>query len=315
MPPSSPLRARSALALPLAAALVMSLAPDASARTVDPDPDARLRSGVPARFVMGFKGGGGGTLWDEPQDTVLHRFQTGERAGDRFNLPIFDETRGGYTMSAGIFAQGIFFDHLGLEVGLHFVQHTLIEKINWTFTVTTTDGGQTSGFTERARSEHELSWTAVHVPILVKAIVPTGSTRVSLGIGPEFAFASWARTKFDIVEVDEPRERCPGAAVGEDRLPGPSRCGFTGINAKLENSVYLTLVFGIEITAGDFLIPIDIHWSYNFSQPARYLERAILDPDELPTDTDPNRHPNSVTLRTRDTMYGGIRIGIAYQFD
>ena len=42
--------------------------------------------------------------------------------------------------------------------------------------------------------------------------------------------------------------------------------------------------------------------------------RAIIAEDEIPTPVNPDPDPTAVTLKTRDTMYGGVRIGIAYQF-
>lgn len=261
------------------------------------DADSALKKAVPARFIMGVKFGGGGSLWDEPDD--VPRKPDGQAL-----LPIFEETRGGYTMSAGYFLQGIFFDHLGLEVGFHFVKHELLEQIDWTFTEVT----PTNVTTRLAESDTELTFTALHVPILIKAVIPTGTTRISLGVGPEFAFGSWAKTKFKITKTDEP----PGPN-GELLLPGERRV-FRTVNASLEDSVYLTVNFGIEITAGDFIIPIDLHWSYNFSQEKRYLERAIIAEEEIPTPVNPDPDPTAVTLKTRDTMFGGVRIGIAYQF-
>jgi hypothetical protein len=271
----------------------------APARAADADPDAELDKAVPARFVMGVKFGGGGVLWDEPDGTTLSNLSdTGP-----FDLPIFDETRGGYSISAGFFLQGIFFDHLGLEVGFHFVEHKLLEEIDWTFTQAVTSGGQTTVTTFTAESKQELQWTALHLPILVQAVVPAGKTRISLGVGPEFAFHSWDKTVFKITQTDEP----------DGLLPG-SRKAFRSLTATAEDSVYLTVNFGIHIDAGDFLIPIDIHWSYNFSQESGYRDRVVVDPNEIPTDANPDAHPTSISLRTRDTMYGGIRIGIAYQF-
>lgn len=263
------------------------------------DPDSDLKEAVPARFVMGVKFGGGGTLWDEPDGTTLSILD----ATGPFDLPIFDETRGGYTISAGFFMQGIFFDHLGLEVGFHFVEHKLLEEIDWTFTQAVTVGGSTTVTTFTAESKQELQWTAFHLPILVQAIVPAGTTRISLGVGPEFAFHSWDKTLFKITQTDEP----------DGLLPG-SRKAFRSILAKPEDSVYLTVNFGIQIDAGDFVIPIDIHWSYNFSQESGYRDRIIVDPNEIPSNANPDAHPTSITMRTRDTMYGGIRIGLGYQF-
>jgi hypothetical protein len=297
-----------------ALALVMS---QTAATAATPDDD-ELAAGKPVRFVMGFKAGGGGTLWSGPDDTVLRTFSTGPRDGERFDLPIFDETRGGYTMSAGFFLQGIFYEHLGLEIGFHFVQHTMLEEIEWTYTEQR--GNQINTFL--ADSDQQLSWTAFHLPILIKAMVDTGATRVSLGIGPEFSFTSYSRSSFKITDgglrstsTDPNDTTFPFRECfdGAERLPG-TRCNFTRVGTQEKDSVYLAVVFGIEIDAGDFIVPIDIHWSYNFSQPKDYLERVVVDPASLPTEDEPDVRPTGIELRTRDSMYGGIRIGLAYQF-
>ena len=276
------------------------------------DPDASLSTGTPARFVMGFKAGGGGTLWDAPNNTVLRNVVGTDPT---FDIPIFNQTRGGYTMTGGIFAEGIFYDYLGLEVGAYFTQHTLLENTDWTY-FETVNGNVTHQV--EAKSQESLSWTALHVPILIKAVVPSGNTRISLGVGPEFAFGEWSRTKFKVTEVatDGVRQVGPGLTLGGSLDPPPPRAALTTLKSSLQNSVYLTVNFGIEIVAGDFLIPIDIHWSYNFSQRSDYSQRAR--PDRLPDEGGAvsfENHPTSLTLETRDSMYGGINIGIAYQFD
>jgi|GEM_PF-1088251 len=289
----------------------------------EPAPET-LDKAIPARFIMGVKFGGGGTLWDAPDGTVLGK----DERGLDFDTAMFDETRAGYTMSAGFFLEGIFYDHLGIEVGFNFVQHTLLENVKWSYEESN-DGGIQRAF--NAKSDQELSWTALHVPILIKAVVDAGKTRVSLGVGPEFSFTSWSQARFKITEGalsstsvgDENDHNFPrkdGVALypecydGQDRLPG-GRCVFTNLKAKNEDSVYLAVVFGIEITAGDFIIPIDIHWSYNFSQPKGYLERANVDPNTIPTEANGGLvRPSELELKTRDSMYGGLRVGLAYQF-
>jgi hypothetical protein len=267
---------------------------------------APARKPRPARLVMGLKFGGGGTLWDQPDDTVLSTY-TQNGAPQSFTLPIFDETRGGYTLSTGFFVEGIFFEHLGLEIGMQFVQHNLLETIEWTYTETTISGGQTSVVAFQADSEQTLKWTAVHIPILLKAVIPTESTRVSLGVGPEFALSSWGRSSFRITDggVDD--------GSGNMLLPG-SRSALRSVDHRLRDSVYLAVAFGLEITAGDFVVPIDIHWGYNLSQPRAYRERVAIAEDTLPSDANPDVHPSAVELQTRDTMYGGLRVGLAYQF-
>lgn len=290
----------------------------ADPRDPEPAPDVMedgLEKAIPVKFVMGVKFGGGGTLWDEPDGTVLGV----DENGANFDIPIFDETRAGYTMSAGFFLEGIFYEHLGLEVGFHMVQHTLLENIDWSYTEQR--GSQISTF--EATSDQELSWTGLHVPILVKAMVDAGRTRVSLGVGPELEFTTWSRSKFKIKEgglsstnVGDPSDNTfpfDECYDGKTRLPG-TRCDFTRVGVKEQDSVYLAVVFGIEITAGDFLIPIDLHWSYNFSQPKEYLDRVSIDPNTIPNPSNPNARPTGLDLNTRDSMYGGIRIGLAYQF-
>lgn len=319
------LLAAASLAAPALLASVLSATPALAAPPLvaEPAPET-LDKAIPARFIMGVKFGGGGTLWDEPDGTVLGK----DERGIDFDTAMFDETRAGYTMSAGFFLEGIFYDHLGLEVGFNFVQHTLLENVKWSYEESNENGLQRAF---NAKSDQELTWTALHVPILVKAVVDAGKTRVSLGVGPEFSFTSWSQARFKITEgalsstaVDDPNDhnfpRKDGAAVypqcydGQERLPG-GRCVFSRLKAKNEDSVYLAVVFGIEITAGDFIIPIDIHWSYNFSQPKGYLERASLDPNTIPTEANGGLvRPDELELKTRDSMYGGLRVGLAYQF-
>jgi len=309
--------ARAVSAAPaVALATWLSVVPALAAPPTVKQPAPELDKAIPARFVMGVKFGGGGTLWDEPDGTVLGA----DENGDPFSLPIFDETRAGYTMSAGFFLEGIFYEHLGIEVGFHMVQHTLLEEIDWTYTEQRGNGPITRF---EAKSDQELSWTALHVPLLVKAMVDAGKTRVSLGVGPEFAFTTWSRSSFKITEgglsstnVGDPNDSTfpfDECYDGKTRLPG-TRCDFSRVGVKNEDSVYLAVVFGIEIEAGDFLIPIDIHWSYNFSQPKEYLERAEIDPNTLPNPNNPDARPSGLDLKTRDSMYGGLRVGLAYQF-
>jgi MFS family permease len=52
---------------------------------------------------------------------------------------------------------------------------------------------------------------------------------------------------------------------------------------------------------------------YNLSQPRAYRERVAIAEDTLPSDANPDVHPSAVELQTRDTMYGGLRVGLAYQ--
>jgi hypothetical protein len=289
--------------------LLCALAASPASRAEAPDGAVGMPAAPrPARLVMGVKFGGGGALWDQPDETVLSTFRRDpSSAPEAFGVPIFNETRGGYTLASGFFLEGIFFEHLGLELGMHFVQHNLLETIEWTYTETTITNGTPSVVSFRADSEQTLKWTAVHIPLMLKAVVPTGSTRVSLGVGPEFALGSWGRSTFRITDGGV------GDGSGGTELPG-TRKALRGVDYRLRDSVYLAVAFGVQIQAGDFIVPIDLHWGYNLSQPRAYRERVAIDDATIPTDLTPNVHPTSVELQTRDTMYGGLRLGLAYQF-
>ncbi len=258
------------------------------------------------RFSVGLMAGGGGSMWLSPSNTELVSLANGQT----FSLPVFSELRGGYTASFGGYVQLIVFEHLGFQIGAHWVQHTLLEDIDWNFTETITTDFETTLRTQTAVSEQELSFSAFHLPILVKAVIPNGSTRFSIGIGPEFAFGLSSSADFEITEATENGE----PQTGELRLPGP-RAALTQLTAKTLDSVYLNLVFGMEVFVGDFRIPIDLGFSYNMSQGSTYRSRAELDREPAPgTLLSTSNHPTSIRLNGRDTLVGQLRVGIAYEF-
>jgi len=280
---------------------------DPAQTLMDPDQEAR-----PFRLLVGLKGGGGGSLWSEPGGVDIGVDET----GGTFSLPVFDGTRAGYVLSGGVFVEAIIYEHLGFEVGLHFVHRTLLEDIDWSFTDNT--GGSLTAF--ESHTEEEVTWHAFNVPILIKGMIRTDNTRVSLGVGPELAFVERASSKFKITDGalqsdDASDGTFPFASCfdGKARLPG-TRCNFERIGAKPQDSVYLTVAFGIEIAAGEhFVVPIDLRWSYNLSQESDYLDRVEVDPDTIPTAANPNVRPSGVDIRTLDSMFGELRIGFAYR--
>jgi hypothetical protein len=151
-------------------------------------------------------------------------------------------------------------------------------------------------------------------------MVRTGKTRISLGVGPEFAFTMSSSSSFKItkgaLQSSDPTDGTfpySDCFDGKPRLPG-TRCHFERVGTQEVDSIYLTVAFGIEISAGDFVVPIDLHWSYNFSQEDDYLKRVVVDPDTIPTAAQPSVRPRGVDLKTRQSMYGGLRVGLAYRF-
>lgn len=319
------LLAAASLAAPALLASVLSATPALAAPPLvaEPAPET-LDKAIPARFIMGVKFGGGATLWDEPDGTVLGK----DERGIDFDTAMFDETRAGYTMSAGFFLEGIFYDHLGLEVGFNFVQHTLLENVKWSYEESNENGLQRAF---NAKSDQELTWTALHVPILVKAVVDAGKTRVSLGVGPDSSFTSWSQARFKITEgalsstaVDDPNDhnfpRKDGAAVYPSATTGRSVCPVVaacsrGSRRRTRTASTSRSSSGSRSRPATSSSRSAIHWSYNFSQPKGYLERASLDPNTIPTEANGGLvRPDELELKTRDSMYGGLRVGLAYQF-
>ena len=244
-------------------------------------------------LTFGMKAGAGVELWTEPSNT---RFSYRDSAGNTevFDIPFFDETRSGYNYAIGAYVEMRFFQYLGLEVGFFATRHTLLEDTDWTYTLSTNGNVDTY----RTTTEQELVFTSFHIPIIIKGVLPVSERiRLSLGIGPEFSIGSYSFATFE--------------QTGGDALQG-DRASFRDLGSRTVNDIFLSVVFGIDIRAGNFRIPIDIKYAYNFSQPADYYDRIKY--DDLPTDGSDGVHPTIGTFKAQDSMYLQLLVGIAYDF-
>ncbi len=243
-------------------------------------------------LTFGMKAGAGVELWTEPSNTS-YRYRDAAGAEKVFDIPFFDETRSGYNYSIGAYVEMRFFQYLGLEVGFFATRHTLLEDTDWTYTVSS--GGSVQTF--RTTTEQELVFTSFHIPILVKGVLPVSKrVRLSLGLGPEFSIGSYSFANFELTGGDALQDK---------------RADFRDLGSKTMTDIYLAVVFGIDIRAGNFRVPIDIKYAYNFSQPGDYFDRISY--DRLPTDGS-DVHPTTGTFSARDSMYMQLLVGIAYDF-
>ena len=297
---SGQVRAERDIASPaLAAPAAEARAPAGPESTADAGQGRGVASDV-VRFAVGIRHTGGGLLWTQPSHTDLLADDPNRRPGDYFDLPIFNELRAGYGYGSGVFVQGQFVTYLGVEIGLYWSHHTLVEQVEWTFVEN--DAGTSREF--RADTEEKLEWDALHVPLIVKALVPAGAVQLVFGVGVEYVHPVWQGASFELLE-------------GE--IYGP-RSAFEEIRAEAADSVYVLATIGVEILAGDFFVPVDLLLGYNVLQPERYLERGSVDPQPTVEVLDPDdsvakaHHPKTLTLKTQDTAYGMLRVGLGYRF-
>ena len=247
-------------------------------------------------LTAGVKAGVGVEVWMEPSGTTYSYL---DDLGDSqsFDIPFFDETRSGYNYSIGMYMEMRFFRYIGLDVGFFITRHAIVEDTDWTYTEI--DQSTSTVRRYRTKTEQELVFTAFRIPIIVKGILPVGEyVRLSLGIGPEIAVGSYARARF--------------SHVGGDALQG-RRQQFQGLTAVEQTDTYLAIVFGVDVKAGDFRVPIDLRFAYNFSQPDSYFDRVTY--DVLPGNGSPaGVHPTTGEFKARDSMYFQLMVGVAFDY-
>lgn len=254
-------------------------------------------------ITAGIKAGAGLEIWTEPSGATRDYLDS-TGATQSFDIPFFDETRAGFNTTIGAFIEFRFVRHIGLEVGMLITRHKLLEDTDWTYTEVDQGTGQIDRF--KTKTEQTLVFTGFHIPILLKGILPVGdSVRLSLGVGPEFFIGSYAYATFKI--------------AGGDDLKG-SRAVFKDLEAESQTDTYLAIQFGVDIKAGDFRVPIDLRFGYNFNQPDNYYDRVQYRYDGaagggLPWETgDANDHPTHGTFQARNSMYLQLLIGVAFDY-
>ena len=97
----------------------------------------------------------------------------------------FAGNAGGFGWGAGLYGEGRFFKHLGLELGLLHDQSTLLRNITYNGVV---------------KIQERLDISTWRLNLLVKGILPFSGARMWLGVGPEFVLSSSVDAKNEIVE-------------------------------------------------------------------------------------------------------------------
>jgi hypothetical protein len=209
---------------------------------------------------LGAKGAIGGNYLNKPNETLTDG-----------SLP-YEDGAGGWGGGGGLYTEfRILWGYLGLEFDLLF-DHSK----NWC---------------DIDFNTLETSWiysfTSLRMPILLKGNLLTDTTRVSFGIGPEFAVGLSTDTDIEFGQTF-------GAA---DQW----RQNFT---ARKQNDTFLCFDLGLALKVWELAITIDLRYSYNLSQPDKYEDRTeVVGNDETFT----------VDTIASNTMDGRILLGIAYE--
>ena len=207
-------------------------------------------------WSVGVKGAGGVEIWTSPTDVP-------------FGIPpFFHEERAGWSAGAGIYGELRILKFLAIEIDLLFIHQVLMED--------------TTHYSARgsAKTEEEVRWTTLRIPILVKGVLPLGIVRLWVGIGPEFT-----------VTLDS------SASI---KLPKGVTTGYS-LKAREVNDIYLTTALGIVISVGPIAIPIELRFGYNLQKPDRYADLV-------------SAAGTRVSIRAANSMEARLLVGVGYEF-
>lgn len=203
----------------------------------------------------------GANVWTEPESD----YHLG-------SVP-FGDTAGGYGVGGGVFFEARFIKYLGLEIDILFEHNDMWYSIDYRHGA--------------AELQYHIKYVNYRLPILVKAVIPAGIMRFSIGIGPEFVFSRHSRT--DIKETK-------GTVLNLDEVKSTFR-------SKGQNDVFICTALGFAFKVWKFSIPLNLRFSYNVTQPK---------------DSDDRMNPvivgNTLTLVASETMDISLMLGFAYDF-
>jgi len=204
----------------------------------------------------------GGNVWtkpDTPGNIILDD-----------SIP-FADTAGGYGVGGGLMFEARFIKFIGLELDVLFEHNDQWYSVE-------VNGGI-------AEAKFHLKYLNVRLPILLKAVIPTGIVRVSIGIGPEFVFSRKDRT-----EVEDLKNNILNIQQLRDQF-----------HSKAQDDVYICTHLGFAFKVWKLSIPLNIRFSYNLTQPKNYEDRLGIE-------------GLSETLTASETMDISLMLGLAYDF-
>jgi hypothetical protein len=206
----------------------------------------------------------GGDIWTKPESNY-----------NLDGIP-FGDTAGGYGVGGGVFFEARFIRYIGLEWDV------LFEYNNQWYSINYNNGA--------AELKYSINYVNYRLPFLVKAVIPAGIVRFSIGLGPEFVFSRGSGT--DIVATS-------GQVLNLEDIKGK-------FHSEGQNDVYLSVALGFAFKVWRLSIPLNLRYAYNLTQPKKFEDRMqpVLSGVYL----------DSATLVASETMDLRLMIGLAYDF-
>ena len=202
----------------------------------------------------------GANVWTRPESDMAVNLE---------DAP-FGDTAGGYGIGGGLMLEARFIKFIGLELDL------IIEHNDQWFNLEINGG--------MAEATFHLKYLNVRIPILVKAVIPFGIVRFSIGLGPEFVIS-----RNDKTSIDQKR----GAIIVD-------------MSSRPQEDVALCAGMGFAFKVWKLSIPLNLRFSYNFGQPKAVSKR--IRPDVS------GGTLASENLVASETMDVSLHLGLAYDF-
>jgi len=215
---------------------------------------------------LGLKGAFGGNYLTDPESAPSWAL-------------VYEDGAGGIGGGGGLYAElRILRGHLGLELDVLFEGNK-----NWT-------GIEFSNIVD---TDWITRFRTLRLPLLLEGSLEGKTTRVSLGVGPEFVVGLSASTDIEVTD---------GAQYVEAGVMEAQRANFV---AEKQTDTFLCVGLGLAFKVWQLAITLDLRYAYNLTQPEKYLDRMTV--EEVSTDL--YRH-STVASSTMDLR---LLLGIAWE--
>lgn len=215
----------------------------------------------------GLKGSIGGNYLTDPANVPPH---------DSSISLVYEDGAGGLGGGGGLYTEfRILRGHLGLEFDVLFEGNKNWSSIEYSGAVDT---------------DWIYRFNTVRLPLLLEGSLEGETTRVSLGLGPEFVVGTKASTDIEVTD---------GAQYVE---PGTLDQPRNNFKARKQTDTFLCVGLGLAFKVWQLAITLDLRYAYNLTQAKDYMERMSYSDDY-----------QSMNVVASSTMDMRLLLGIAYE--
>ncbi|AWV91128.1 hypothetical protein DN745_18060 [Bradymonas sediminis] len=237
---------------------------------------------MPVDLLVGIKGGVAGTATSEvPKLSNRQQIQYAQPTDDSGFYPGF-----GIGPGVGLSLEARILGVLGLESGVYYMGDNLT---GWQ------DKSVNSIPRGRVTMEHQVS--ALHVPVLLKAVAPSAGLKPFLGLGLEFVFQQSSS-----LEYRTERENSNDPTIDQY---GPL---FSERNrVSTASYMMLQLTTGVEIDLGVVRVPVELRAGYNLGWDDSFDARVKVESG--------GSTGHTFTSNGENMAHFGIFTGVVYDYD